>query len=208
MSGIASSLEQEFAERSQAERESTIAELERIRAAGSGSVDVAAHAIVIPTLIGLIACGLIYSTLTRHDLSTTRTVTTLLISPAVAALCAWLLFGRRKPRFTLTEEGVRVKEALMPWAGIEDYGVTTHSTNGVNTHTSVVFHHASGVTPPKLGLPYLFGAHTHDRKSGQYQTRLTLHVGARGMDGEKLAGRIGEFLAASRARDELRRLGA
>lgn len=208
MSGIASSLEQEFAQHSQAEREADIAELRAIDSNGRGSVDVASHAIAIPTLIGLIACGLIYSTLTRHDLPTTRIVTTLVCSAAVAAACAWLLFGPRKPRFTLTEEGVRVKNALLPWSSIEDYGVTEHSTNGVTTHTSVALQHATGFTPPALGLTLLFGANAKSRKTGQYETRLTLHVGAKGMNGDKLAERIGQFLAAARARAELERLGA
>lgn len=208
MSGIASSLEQEFAERSQAERESNIAELKRIESNGRGRVDVAAHAIVMPGLVGLIACGLIYSTLTRHDLTATRTVTTLLISAAVAALCAWFIFGPRKPRFTLTEEGVRVKNALLPWGSIEDYGVTENSTNGITTHTSIVLQHAAGFTPPELGLNIAFGANTRNRQTGHYDTRLTLHVGAKGMNSDKLAQRIGEFLAAAHARAELERLGA
>ncbi len=208
MNGIASSLEQEFAERSNAERESNIAELKKIDADGRGSVDVASHMIVLPALIGLIACGLIYSTLTRHDLTTTRIVTTLVCSVAVAALCAWTLFGPRKPRFTLTEEGVRVKDAMLPWSSIEDYGVTEHSTNGFTTHTSIVLQHAAGFTPPKLGVFYPLGASARDRKTDQYETRLTLFVGAKGMNVEKLAQRIGQYLAASHARAELQRLGA
>ena len=76
------------------------------------------------------------------------------------------------------------------------------------THTSVTLLHSEGFTPPKLGLLVLFGGSTRDRKSGLYETRLTLHAGARGMNCEKLAKRIGDFFAAAQARHELRRMQA
>lgn len=213
MSGIASSLEQEFADHSQAEREANIAELRRIEAGGRASVAVAAHSIVLPAFVGLIACGLFYEVLTRQDVSTTRLVTTLACSVVVAAFCAWLLFGKRAPRFTLTEQGVQLKNGLLPWQDIEDYGVVENSTNGLATHTSVSFHLADGFTPPPLGMLILFGQTSPIRskdakKPSQFIVRLTLHVGARGMSCEKLAERIGQFLAAFHARAELQRLGA
>jgi len=208
MSGIASSLEQQFADHSQAEREAHIAELRTIEANGRGNVDVAAHAIVFPALIGLIACALIYSTLTRHDPAMARVVTTLACSVAVAALCAWFLFGPRKPRFTLTEEGLRLKNGVIAWDKIDDYGVTEHSTNGFTTHTSIRFELVPGFTPPPLGQIILFGQTEKVRKTDQAVIRQTLHVGAKGMNSDQLAERIGQFLAAARARAELRRLDA
>jgi len=211
MSGIASSLEQEFADHSQAERDATLAELRSIESNGRGSVDVASHAIAMPALIGLIACGLIYGVLTRNDLTTTRVVTTLVCGVVVVAACAWLLFARRTPRFTLTEQGVRLKNGVLPWDKVEDYGVIEHSQNGLTTHTQVKFELTEGFTPPPLGLFFLFGRTRPVRsvtlqKTGPLVVTLNLFVGARGMNVDKLAERIGQFLAASRARAELEKL--
>ncbi len=203
MTDIASSLEQEFADASQAEQESAIAELRRIEAGGRGSADIRPHAIALPLLFGVCGGLLSYAALTSGARIYALPIGLALLLPSL-----WALFGPRKPLFTLAEEGVRVKDVLLPWSSIEDYGVTENSYNGFTTHTSVTLQHAEGFTPPKLGLFYPFGASVRNRKTGQYETRLTLHAGARGMNSEKLSLRIGEFFAAAHARAELARLRA
>jgi hypothetical protein len=204
MSDIVSSLEHEFANHSQAERESHIAQLRQIESKGRGRLDVRPHAIMIPLLFG--GCGglLMFAAFQAAQ----NNVIVFLIGLALVVPNAWAMFGPRKPRFTLTEEGVRVKAALLPWDSIEDFSVTESSTNGFSTHTSVVLTLVPGFTPPKLDLFFLFGSNSRHRKTGQYSTRLTLHAGAKGMNVDKLAGRIGEFRAATLARAELARLQA
>lgn len=203
MNDIASSLEQQFADVSQAERESTLSELRRIEAAGRGSVAIRPHAIALPALLG--ACGVLclYAAATKVAIAWAYPVGAALLLPSL-----WALFARRKPCFLLTEEGVRTAGALLPWDSIADYGVTEHSHNGFTTHTSVVLLHESDYTPPPLGLFRLFGQNVRNGSSGQYETHLTLHAGARGMNCEALARRIGEFLSAFHARAELARLRA
>ena len=207
MSDIASSLEQEFADHSQAERASHIAELKQIESKGHGSVAVAPHAIMSPLLFGFVGAMMAWASIANQRLSV-GTVVAFIVGVVFVAASAWGIFGPRKPRFTLCEEGVRVKDALLPWSSIEDYGVTENSYNGFTTHTSIVFQLAAGFTPPELGLFFVCGANTRNRKTGQYSTRLTLHAGAKGMNVDKLAERIGEFFAAARARAELARLNA
>jgi hypothetical protein len=118
------------------------------------------------------------------------------------------MFGQRSPRFTLCEEGIRVKDALLPWQSIDDYDIVEHSMNGISTHTSVTLHYVEGFTPPEVHLFFMFGGNVRNRKTGTYTTRLTLHAGAKGMNVEKLSERIGSFFAASHARAELARLNA
>jgi hypothetical protein len=199
MTDIASSLEQEFADRSQADRTAQIAELRQIESKGRGSVAIAPRAIAIPLLFGFIGGIFAYASITTNTWSKAGAINAFIGGVAVVAVCAWAMFGPRKPRFTLTEEGVRVKDVLLPWSGIEDYGITVHSTNGFPTHTTVELHHTADFTPPKGIL---------DRKTGRFSTRMALITGAKGMNGDKLSQRIGEFLAAARARTELARLQA
>jgi len=205
MHDIASSLEKEFADISQAEREATITELRRIESAGRGTIEVKPHAILLPLLFG--GCGgiLIYCAITTEAVSPPLAfaIGLLLLLPSL-----WAMFGPRGTRFTLTEQGIAVKDAVLPWTSIDDYNVVENSYNGFSTHTSVVLLHTEGFTPPKLPLAYLFGTSTRHRKTGLYETRLTLHAGARGMNVEKLATRIGDFFAAAHARTELNRLQA
>lgn len=205
MTDIASSLEHEFASAAQAGRESTIAKLRQIEAAGRGSLDVRPHAIAMPLVFCILGALFVYAGFSFNDASSPIlfVIGALLIAPS-----AWAMFGPRKPRFTLTEQGVRVKNVLLPWSGIRDYGVMTHSVNGLPTRTTVTLHHAEGFTPPALDVFILLGRSTRQRKTGLYATRLILHSGAKGMNGKKLAQRIGEFFAAAHARDELARLGA
>jgi len=208
MNDIASSLEQEFADRSQADRDANIAQLREIESKGRGSVEIKPHSIVMPLLFGFVGAIIVWGALTTSSLSKMGNLGVVALGVVLVAFSAWSLFGPRKARFTLTEEGVRVKDALLPWSGIENYGITVHSTNGVPTHTLVEFEHAADFTPPKLGLIYMFGGSKRNRKTNQYTTRLILHTGARGMNGDKLSQRIGEFLSAARARAELVRLQA
>jgi hypothetical protein len=202
MADIASSLEKEFADRSQADRAAQIAELQQIESKGRGSVAIAPRAIAIPLLFGFFGAIFAYGSITTSTMSKTANIIAFIVSVAIVAVCAWAMFGPRKPRFTLTEEGVRVKDVLLPWSGIEDYGITTHSTNGFPTHTTVELCHTADFTPPKPSL------RDRIRKAGRFSTHLTLFTGAKGMNGDKLAQRIGEFLAAARARAELARLNA
>ncbi|MGE8279403.1 MAG: hypothetical protein ACN6O2_03115 [Stenotrophomonas sp.] len=208
MTDIASSLEREFADVSHSEREAAIAELRKCEAAGRGSVDIKPHAIMLPALF--ILCGgiFVYGAFTSGAMSRPGAIGAFALGALMVLGGLWAMLGPRKARFSLTERGIVVNDALLPWVCVEDYGVVENSYNGFSTHTSVTVLHAPGFTPPPLGLMYLFGAHSHNRKTGQYETRLTLHAGARGMNCEKLANRIGDFLAASHARDELSRMQA
>ena len=209
MVDIASSLEQEFASQSQADRESRVAELRRIAAAGSGSCVVYAHAIVLPIVCALFGMVFIWAGITS-GYSFGRTMALCLFGAAFVLPSVWAVFVPRKPRFTLTVEGVQVKDVLLPWDSIEECGVTENSYNGVTTHTSVVFKHVEGFIPPKLPLFAMFGTtlpiHSLTRKTEQYRTRLTLFAGARGMNCEKLANRINDYRVAAVARAELERL--
>lgn len=117
MSDIASSLEQEFADHSKANRESRIVELKQIESRGSGSVVIKAHAIMLPLILGFAGFMLKY---TSFDFAQTIDHGTV-VGAVLVAICAWALFGPRKPLLTLTEEGVRVKDVLLPWSSIEDY---------------------------------------------------------------------------------------
>lgn len=206
MNDIASSLEQEFTTHAQAGHEAHIAELRKIEAAGRGSADVAAHAIALPLLFG--SCGLIviYSTLTAKQFSAAETVGFLLLGILLASTF-WLMLGPRKPCYTLCEEGVRVKGGLLPWSSIEDWTVSEISYGGFPIATSLVLIHGEGVKPPPLGLLVTIGSSHLIRKTGRYETRLTLYTGARGMNTEKLTERIGGFFAAYHARLELVRMG-
>ena len=204
MTDIASSLEQEFADVSQAERESTIAELKKIEAAGRGSVDITPHAIALPVL--LIVCGVIvtYAATTKSgDAGWIYLLGMALLVPGIL-----ILFIPRKPFFTLAEEGIRVRDTLLPWEHIEDYGISENGYNGFTMNTTLSLIHDTGYTPPKLGLFRMFGQTIHQRKEDRYETYLGLWVGAKGMNSEKLAQRIGDFLAAFHARAELARLRA
>jgi len=208
MNDIASSLEQEFAGQARTNREARITELRQLESNGRGSVEIKPHAILLPLLFGIVGVLMVWAALTSSSLPKTGNIIVIVLGVVFAVTSVWGMFGPRKPRLTLTEEGVRVKDALLPWSSIEDYGITVHSTNGFPTHTSVEFEHAAGFTPPKLGLFYMFGGSSRNRKTDQYTTRLTLHTGARGMNGDKLAKCIGDFLSAARARAELARLQA
>lgn len=208
MTDIATSLEQEFAEVSHGEREAAIAELRRYEAAGRGTVDIKPHAILLPALFLLAGGIFIYGAFTSAAMSRLGAIGAFAVGVLLVAGSLWAMFGPRGTRFSLTERGIVVKGALLPWACIDDYGVVENSYNGFSTHTSVTLLLAEGFTPPALGLMYPFGANSRHRKSGQYETRLTLHAGARGMNCEKLAARIGDFMTAAHARDQLGRMQA
>lgn len=208
MIDIASSLEKEYGDISQRERDGAITELRRIEAAGRGRVEVKPHAIMLPLLFGLFGGIVVYGAFTSSAMSRMGAIGAFALGMLMVLGALWAMLGPRGARFTLTEDGIQVKQHLLPWDTIEDYGVVENSYNGFSTHTSVTLLHGEGFTPPKLGLLVLFGGSTRDRKSGLYETRLTLHAGARGMNCEKLARRIGEFFAAAHARHELKRLQA
>ena len=208
MIDIASSLEKEYGDITQRERESTLTELRRIEAAGRGRAEIKPHAIMLPLLFGFTGGIVAYGASTSSAMSGTSAMIAIAVGVVLVLASLWALLAPRAARFTLTEEGIRVKQQLLPWDTIVDYGVVEHSYNGFSTHTSVTLLHSEGFTPPKLGLLVLFGGSTRDRKSGLYETRLTLHAGARGMNCEKLAKRIGDFFAAAQARHELRRMQA
>jgi len=204
MSDIATSLEKEFTAQSHAEREAHIAELERIEAAGRGSVDITPHALVLPVV--LVVCGavLIYAATTKSG----GAGWIYLLGAALLVPGLLILLVPRKPLFTLAEEGIRVQDVLLPWESIEDYGITENGHNGFTMHTNLSLIHDAGYTPPKLKLIRMFGQTLHNRKQGRYETHLGLWVGAKGMNGDELAQRIGDFLAAFHARAELARLRA
>jgi hypothetical protein len=209
MTDIASSLEQEFADRSQADRTTQIAELKQIESKGRGSVAIVPHGIVAPMLFGLVGAILAYASIILSAWSATGRSAGFLAGAALVVGSVWLMFGPRKTCFTLTEEGVRTTDSLLPWNSIQDFGVTVHSINFVRDQTSIQFLHTAGFEPPPLGLFYMFGQSHRDKKTGLYSTNFTLYFsGAKGMNGDKLSQRIGEFFAAARARAELVRLNA
>ncbi|MDR1990146.1 MAG: hypothetical protein LBQ09_07940, partial [Acidobacteriaceae bacterium] len=192
MNDIASSLEQDFTHHAQAARKARLAELTQIASKGSGSVVITPHAIMLPLLLGFAGVMIVFA-----SFSFSHTIDRAVVSgTAIVAACAWAMFGPRKPLFTLTEEGVKVKDTLLPWSSVENYSVTENSYHGFTTHTSIVLQHAAGVTPIKLDLFILFGSsgptRSFHKKTGQYHTRLTLYAGAKGMNSDTLAQRIGE----------------
>ncbi|MDR0274225.1 MAG: hypothetical protein LBI48_02580 [Burkholderiaceae bacterium] len=205
MDGTAFSPEQEFAALSQDERDALIAQFQQTAAGGRGSLEVRPRAIRLPLLLGFLGIVMAWAALASPSLSS---IVPGLAGLALAASSAWAMFGPRKPCFTLTEEGVRVQNALLPWPGIDDYSVTEHGRLGFPTHTSVVYEHADGFTPPELGLHPLLGASNRNSNTGEYATRLTLYTGAKGMNGDQLAERIAEYLDAAHARAKLARLQA
>ncbi|MDR2220230.1 MAG: hypothetical protein LBE24_06575 [Methylobacillus sp.] len=212
MSDIASSLEKEFADQSQSERDAYIAHLKELEAKGQGSLDVRPHSIVLASLFILIGVLMAWA-LGTQGTNITASIIGILIGVAVAGWGAWAMLWPRKPKFTLTEEGVRVKGELLPWSSIEDYNVTIHSTNSVPTHISVVLSHVAGFKPPK-GVPQarrggLIGKMRAAKDSEpEYNTNLMLWTGAKGMSADQLTQRIHDFLTAARAKEELARLQA
>ena len=208
MNDIASSLEQEFADHSQADRDAHIAQLREIESKGRGSVEIRPHAIIMSLVFGFGGVMMVWASIKTSSFSTLVNIALGIGGAACVVYCVWS-FIPRKPRFTLTEEGVRVKDVLLPWSSIEEYSVTVQSYIGFMTnYTSVEFEHAAGFTPPKLNIFYMFGATHHNRKTGRHTTYMILYGGAKGMNGDKLSRRIGEFLSAARARTELARLQA
>lgn len=188
---------------SHAGHDAHVAELEKIAAAGRGRVDIIPQAIAIPAVLALCGALCIYAAVTNTAVGWAYLVGAALLVPGILSLLI-----RRKPLFALTEEGVRVQDVLLPWDHIEDYVVTDNGYNGFTMHTNVGLIHAAGYTPPKLTLFRMVGQTIRKRKEGRYETHLGLWVGAKGMNGEKLAKRIDEFFSAARARAELVRLRA
>jgi len=201
--------QQELDGLSPAERDAHIALLRQTAAGGRGKVEVKPHAIGLPLLLGLGGIVTVWSSLPASGFF--PSLSGFIGSVAGLALIAgsaWALFGPRKPCFTLTEKGVRIHRALLPWESIDDYSVTEHARLGIALQTCVVFEHTGGFTPPSLGLPPLIGATSRNPQTGEYSTHLTLYTGARGMNGDKLADRIAEFLDAAHAREQLAQLKA
>ena len=209
MTGIASSLEQEFAERSQAERERDIAALRQLDADGRGTVEVRASAIFIGILMAGFGAAMLYVVFAKGAFRGNERLGFIAGGVLLCAIAAWLLFLRsRQPLFVLTEKGVDVRGVLLPWSSIDDYGVLTHSINGASSVTTVTFEHVEGYAAPPLPLFRGLGQSVKDRKTGMYRCVFNLYVKPRGMNGEKLAGHIGRLHAGALAREELRQLGA
>jgi hypothetical protein len=207
MTDIASSLQQELTSASQAERDTAIARLRQLESLGRGSLDIQPRAIAMPLAFSLCGCVLIYATtLSNPFMDIDIAIAT--VGAALIALGAWFMFGPRGTRLTLTEQGVRVKDVLLPWDSIEECRITRGYIGGLPLHTLIALQHVAGFTPPQLPLFLLLGSTRHDRKSGRHVTRLMLHSGAKGMNSRKLAQRIGDFYNAARARAELAHMGA
>jgi len=180
--------------------------LRKIAALGRGRLEVMPQAIALPLMFMLLGGGMLYAGVSLPMLSVTGVLMILGAGALVIVLGAWTIFGPGEARFSLSEEGVQVGKVLLPWGAIRDFSVTEQRWFGVTTRTTVLLRHVDGFTPPKLGLFFLFGRRSRRRRSTRYDTRLMLHVGAKGMDCEKLAQRIGEFRAAAHAREEIARL--
>ena len=212
MPDIASSLEQEFASAAQTQRETAIADLRTLEAAGRGSLDIISRSLVFPALGVFFGLMTLYASLTS-DYSRSgqspflHALAVFAIGAALLALGAWG-FVPGKPLCTLTEQGIRVKNALLPWSSIESFRVVEHSYGIFKTDTAIYLVHPEGFTPPKLGLPLLRGRSQRPMlKRKHYETHFTLWTGAKGLSVEALADRINDFVAAAHAREELARLG-
>ena len=201
---IASSLEQEFANNAQAERDAVIARLRKIETAGRGSIDVRPQAIIWPLVLGFPSGMVVY--LSMLPISEIH-YGGVFFGAIILVPCILAMFGPHQTLFTLTEQGMRIRDALLPWNGIKDFSVVEHNFNGIKSHTIIYLQYVEGFTPPKLNRRSLFSYSSGSSKAGHYGINLTLCAGAKGMSTKKLAQRIGEFLAAARARDELARLG-
>ncbi|MGY0505241.1 hypothetical protein [Luteimonas sp. e5] len=209
MTDITSSLEQEFAEQSQHERERAIAELRQLDADGRGRVDVWPSALLIGILTGAFGLALAYLAFSSAKLGGIEKLGFGGVGLALVAFAVWMLFLRaRQPTFTLTEQGVDVRGVLLPWTSIDDFEVMTNTINGVATMTTVTLEHVAGYEAPKLPLARGVGQSAKDRKSGNYRSVLSLFVKPKGMSSETLAGHIGRLHAGAQAREELQRLGA
>jgi len=187
---------------SPAQGPSRMAQLRRIEALGRGSIEITPHAIALPLLAMVIGCGFVYGILTFVRVPVLGMMAVVMIGAAVIGMSLRAM-GPRKPCFTLSEEGVRVNKVLLPWSSIKDYSVAEDKRLGLTTRTTVFLRHVDGFVVPKLGQSFLFGRRIKRRRGAFYETQLMLHVGAKGMDCEKLAQRIGEFRAAAYARDRI-----
>ncbi|MCL2714721.1 MAG: hypothetical protein FWD68_09130 [Alphaproteobacteria bacterium] len=183
-------------------------QLRKIVALGRGRLDVTPQAIALPLFFILVGAGMIYAGVSLGRLSVTAVILILVAGALVIVLSAWTILGPSEVRFSLSEEGVQVGNVALPWSSIRDFSVTEQRWFGMTTRTTVLLRHVDGFVPPKLGLFFLFGRRSKRRRSTRYETRLMLHVGAKGMDSEKLAQRVGEFRAAAHAREEIARLQA
>lgn len=208
MTDIASALEKEYADHSQAERDAAIAQLKELVAKGSGSLDIRPHAIVMPLLFAPMGAALMWATSGAGTQGLETFI--FLLGAALVAVSAWLMFGPRQPVFTLTEEGVRAKDELLPWSSIQDFNVISHSYNGIPMSTKIVLIHIAGFKPPDgLARPRggLIGK-MRAKGDPDYDSHLTLWSGAKGMNTDQLAQRIADFFNATHARAELARLSA
>lgn len=204
MTDITSSLEREYADNVQAGHRAAIENLRKLETAGRGSLDIRPHAIVWPLVLGIPGSMVLYlSMFPIADINYHGVV----FGAVILVPCIWAMFVPRKPLFTLTEQGVCIRNNLLPWSCIKDFSVTEHTFNGIKSHTSVYLRYVEGFTPPKLKLFSLFDQTGRGLETGLYGTNLILCAGAKGMNTKKLAQRIDEFLTAARARDELARLG-
>jgi len=181
------------------------AQLRKIAALGRGRLDVVPQALALPLVFMAAGCGLLYAGVSLTMMSVSVVVIVLVAGALVIVLSAWTIFKPGEARFTLSEEGVCVDKVVLPWSSIKDYSVTEKRWIGMTISTRVLLRHVDGFVVPKLGLFFLFGRRIKRRRSTRYETRLTLHAGAKGMNCEKLAQRIGEFRAAAHAREEMAR---
>lgn len=207
MTGIVSSLEREFAERAQTERDQDIAELRKLDAEGRGSVEVRPAALLLGVLTVLFGAAMLYVAFGTGRASGGEQLGFAAGGLAFCAFAAWAVFlNARQPAFNLTEQGVDVRGVLLPWSSIEDFGVMTNVINGASVMTTVTLEHVEGYEPPKLPLSRGKGQSLKDRETGVYASHLSLFVKPRGMSTDELAGHIGRLHAGALAREELRRL--
>lgn len=207
MTGILSSLEQEFASRAQTERDQDIAVLRKLDAEGRGRVEVWPAAQLLGVLTVLFGAAMLYVAFGTGRSSGGEQLGFAAGGVASCAFAVWaLLLNARESAFTLTEQGVDVRGVLLPWSSIEDFGVMTNVIYGVSVMTTVSLQHVEGYEPPKLPVSRGKGQSLKDRKTGIYASHLSLFVKPRGMSTDALAGHIGRLHAGALAREELRRL--
>ncbi len=110
-----------------------------------------------------------------------------------------------KPVMTLTTKGILVGTPTteIPWAVFEDYQVVSTSHNGMSTGLVLSLFLKEGYTPPAISGD---GRVKHRKKYRKMKNRIAIKLfTVKGLSPDDFATLIGTYLAAGRARDELKR---
>ena len=170
-------------------------------------MEITPHLVGLPVLFGGAGAAVLYGALSSRHLTTMEVLLFSLLGLALLS-SLWMMFGPRKPCYTLCEEGIRVRGGdLTPWDSISDWRVNETRYSFLPISVALVLNYAAGFTPPPLKRPFSVGVTRHNRKTGEYVTDLTLYTGPKGMSVAQLTERINDCHMAAQARAELARLG-